>query len=86
MGDTERKKVVGVRLGESFNISFQWFYCKKPITEMLVTRLNHGDVYVFSDKAVGYDWLSSSKHTLRHCAGDDAFIQKIKNKKKSTPS
>ena len=80
-GDTERKKVVGVRLGESFNLGFQWFYNSTGISEMFVEKLFHGDMYIFSDKAVGCDWESPSKHTLRHCAGDDGYISRLSKKK-----
>ena len=33
--------------------------------------LNSGDVYIMSDKAVGFDWKRSSLLTLRHAAGKD---------------
>jgi hypothetical protein len=34
-----------------------------------VIDLNHGDLYVMSNKATGHDWNCSSKMTLRHGVG-----------------
>ncbi len=68
-GDTERKKVVGVRLGKPNELVFRWFKNCVPIGTDFKTILNHGDIYIMSEKAVGFDWKSRSKLTLRHAAG-----------------
>ena len=69
-GDTERKIVIAIRLGKSFPMYFHWYHKSKPIGELITLPiLNHGDVYIMSEKAVGKDWKSSSKITLRHSAG-----------------
>ena len=69
-GDTERKKVIGVRLGNSMPLYFQWFLQNKPIHDTIKFTLNDGDIYVMSEKTVGFDWkLSFNKLTLRHAAG-----------------
>lgn len=70
-GDSERHKVVGVRLGNSAAIPlhFQWFYQGSPVGKRAVFTLNHGDIYVMSEKTVGTDWKSKNKFTLRHAAG-----------------
>jgi len=46
-----------------------WFHQSKPISEPIIFNLNHGDMYIMSEKAVGTDWKKSSKITLRHAAG-----------------
>lgn len=93
-GDAERRRVVGVRLGDSFKFHYQWFgipeydeeatkkakakkeksrdrYTKKMIGPRLEITLNHGDLYIMSEKAVGTDWMSKKDVTLRHAAGDE---------------
>ena len=73
-GDTERRKVIAVRLGATMPICFQWFHRSEPIGPRMRFDLSHGDVYVMSEKAVGGDWKSSSKWTLRHAAGAASYI------------
>jgi alkylated DNA repair dioxygenase AlkB len=69
-GDTERRKVVAVRLGDSeMPIQYQWYHKGEPKGEILSIPLRGGDVYVMSEKAVGNDWKHSSKWTLRHATG-----------------
>jgi hypothetical protein len=72
-GDGERKKVVGVRLGATIPLVFQWFYQKKPASERIVINFNHGDMYVMSEYTVGTNWMSSNVYTLRHSAGADKY-------------
>lgn len=78
-GDTERKLVLCVRLGATFPIYFQWYHKSKPVSEPLKIDVNGGDIYIMSEKAVGSDWKSSSKYTLRHAA---ALNEKLIFKKK----
>jgi alkylated DNA repair dioxygenase AlkB len=69
-GDTERAKVVGVRLGTaSLPIHYQWYHRGAAVGERVDIDLHPGDMYVMSDKAVGTDWKSPSKYTLRHAVG-----------------
>jgi hypothetical protein len=35
--------------------------------------LGDGDMYVMSEKAVGFDWLKKKIPTLRHATGCDKF-------------
>jgi len=67
-GDTERKIVAGVRFGESFSLSYQWYHCSESISEPLTLQLQSGDMYIMSEKATGNDWKNRSKLTLRHAA------------------
>lgn len=77
-GDTERRIVIGVRLGESFPLHFMWFKNSKPVGSLFTTMLNNGDVYFMSDKATGYDWHRKVIYTLRHAAGDVKHVMKWK--------
>ena len=72
-GDGERKRVVGLRLGASIPLHFQWFTKSNPIGNRFIVQLNHGDLYIMSEKAVGTDWMLSSKITLRHAAGSSKY-------------
>jgi len=72
-GDTERRKVVGVRVGASMPLHFQWFQRSLPIGERVVIPLNQGDIYVMSEKAVGTDWQKKTIPTLRHATGCSKF-------------
>lgn len=67
-GDTERRKVIGVRLGATIPLSFRW-YKNNQHHQSCTFNINSGDIYIMSEKASGCDWKSSSKWTLRHSAG-----------------
>ena len=68
-GDTERRKIIGLRVGSSMNLHYQWYKKFKPVGNRFEVILNSGDLYVMSDKAGGQDWKKSSTLTLRHAAG-----------------
>lgn len=68
-GDSERKIVVALRLGASFPLIYQWYFRSEPVGKRFVFELEHGDMYVMSEKAVGRDWKKRSQYTLRHGAG-----------------
>jgi len=74
-GDSERTRVVGIRIGASQNLQYQWFHQWKPIGLRVECMLNEGDMYFMSSKAVGNDWKSPSKVTLRHAVGQGKFIE-----------
>jgi hypothetical protein len=75
-GDTERKKVVAIRLGASIPLAYQWFYKNKVIGKTInLPKINHGDMYIMSEKASGFDWKKSSLPTLRHAAGSKNFLK-----------
>ena len=83
-GDTERRKVIGVRLGATFPLWYEWylggFAIKNSKTKI---DLNHGDIYIMSEKAVGTDWRRRSILTLRHAAGFEETLLKYATKKKN---
>jgi len=75
-GDSERRKVIGVRLGKSMNMHWQWYYNGSPKGLNMSIILNPGDIYCMSEKAVGTDWMPNlskgwkkKRYALRHAAG-----------------
>ena len=75
-GDTERRKVIGVRLGNKMNMHWMWYYNSKPRGLNVKIILQPGDIYIMSEKTVGTDWRPNIKrnwknkrYTLRHAAG-----------------
>lgn len=75
-GDSERRKVVALRLGENSSpLHFQWFKDSKPVGDRIILNVNGGDIYVMSEKAVGTDWKKKKKYTLRHATGCKKFTE-----------
>jgi len=72
-GDAERKKVFAVRMGESMSLFYQWFQRSLPVGDPIRLDLNDGDMYMMSEKAVGFDWLKKIVPTLRHSTGCSKF-------------
>ena len=68
-GDAERDIVVGIRLGKTMSLHYQWYVESKPVGRNFEFALNEGDIYVMSEKAVGKDWHKKKIPTLRHAAG-----------------
>ena len=68
-GETKLKNVVGVRLGCKIPFVFKWFRRCKPVSDPIKIYLKHGDIYIMSEKATGYDWKNRSITTIRHAAG-----------------
>ena len=73
-GDSERKKVIAFRLGANMRIAYQWYKEGRPIGDRFVEVMKHGDMYIMSEKAVGWDWKRRTMLTLRHAAGCDKFL------------
>lgn len=74
-GDTERRKVIGVRLGQPMRLHYTWFYNRRPRGLDMSITLDEGDIYCMSEKAVGTDWKDApmKQYTLRHAAGADKY-------------
>ena len=71
-GDGERRQTIIYRVGNGsamHPLCFQWYLQSLPIGEPLAIRLNHGDMAIASDKAVGTDWRTRKTPTLRHATG-----------------
>ena len=73
-GDSERRKVLAIRLGTRLDIHYQWFKEGETIGKRVIVPLNGGDIYLMSEKAVGTDWKKKKIYTLRHATGCDKFI------------
>lgn len=83
-GDSERRKVVGIRLGKEFSLYYQWFFHSEPIGERREYMLPPGTFYVMGEGAAGTNWTREKKiPTLRHAAGEKYKIPKSKPKKNS---
>ena len=69
-GDTERRLVIGCRLGADFPLHFRW-YCNSILCNDRITSINlkHGDMYIMSEYATGYNWKRKKFPTVRHSAG-----------------
>jgi hypothetical protein len=74
-GDSERRKVIAIRLGASMPIHYQWYCNNEEVGNRMIIPLNNGDVYIMSEKAVGTDWKKRKIHTLRHATGCDKYIE-----------
>ena len=72
-GDSERRKVIALRLGASLPLYYQWFLRGHPVGPRLAIPLHDGDMYVMSEKAVGTDWKKKTVYTLRHATGAEKF-------------
>ena len=81
-GDSERRKVFAVRMGETMPIYFKWFQNSMPIGTPFEIILNDGDMYIMSEKAVGFDWLKKKIPTLRHSTGCSKFTEINRNEMK----
>ena len=82
-GDSERRKVIGVRLGHAMSMHWMWFYNNEPRGLNVSITLQPGDIYAMSEKTVGTDWRpkrdmgwKSKRYTLRHAAGADKYTIK----------
>lgn len=76
-GDSERKKVIGARIGEKMELVYQWFYKSKKVGKEKRFLLPGGSLYVMSEKGVGCDWLKKNVYTLRHAAGTAKYVDKL---------
>ena len=81
-GDAERRRVIAIRIGAPMPMKWQWFHKSLPVGQPFEYIFDGGDVYIMSEKAVGTDWRSSSKHTLRHAAGCSKYTTIIAKKPK----
>lgn len=74
-GDSERRKVIGLRLGASLPLYYQWYKSGSPVGKKIKINLNGGDLYVMSEKAVGTDWKKKNIYTLRHATGCSKYTE-----------
>ena len=77
-GDAERKVVICLSLGKSSVLRYHWRMpgSSDHTLEPVDIRLNHGDIYIMSEKATGFDWKKRSKVRVVHGAGHTSYIDK----------
>ena len=69
-GDAERKKVIGLRLGATFPLCYRWYFKGVQASPQInLKNIEHGDLYIMSEKASGNDWKKQNVYSLRHAAG-----------------
>lgn len=73
-GDTERRIVICIRLGETIPLHFQWFHQSKRVGKTIKLKVRDGDIYIMSEKATGNDWKKRSLYTIRHAAGAKKYL------------
>lgn len=75
-GDRERRVVVCLSLGGASTLRYHWRLPGSSAHALPPTdvRVGHGDIYVMSEKAAGFDWLHSSHVRVVHAAGAGKYI------------
>jgi len=73
-GDVERRRVIGIRVGATLPLRYRWFLKSQPFGPAMDFYLEHGDIYIMSEKAVGTDWKKKNIPTLRHAAGASKYL------------
>jgi hypothetical protein len=74
-GDSERKKVIGLRIGESFPLHFQWYDKTEAVGNRMQVNLGDGDMYFMSEYTSGFNWMHRPRNLhLRHAAGSHKLI------------
>ncbi len=63
-------------LGKSSIVRYYWKTPKSFINEYGPNdiNVNHGDIYIMSEKASGFDWRKSKIYRLVHAAGSTKYI------------
>jgi len=81
-GDEERKVVICLSLGSTSTIRFNWRLPGTSEHTLPPTSITceHGDVYIMSEKATGWDWKMRSKVRVVHGAGSAKYIDSKKKK------
>lgn len=74
-GDSERKKVIAVKLGEIIPLEYQYYYHGEPVGERIHLRSGEGDVYVMDEIATGFNWKKRNIYTLRHAVGCKKYLK-----------
>jgi hypothetical protein len=73
-GDSERKKIIGVKLGEIIPLEYQYYYEGNPVGDRIHLRSGNGDIYVMDEIASGNNWKKRKIYTLRHAVGSSKYI------------
>jgi hypothetical protein len=81
-GDAERRIVMCCSLGKSSILRYAWRYPKtsEHTLPSVDLKVEHGDLYIMSEKATGYDWKQSTKLRIVHAAGSEKYINPVRRK------
>lgn len=74
-GDSERKKVIAVKLGEIIPLEYQYYHNGEAVGERIHLQSGNGDVYVMDEIATGYNWKRRKIYTLRHAVGCKKYLK-----------
>lgn len=74
--DNERKIVVGMRFGGNFPLYYCWYHQSKRISKRINIELSHGDIYIMSEKCVGFGEGKIRRYPiLKHAAGCEKYTK-----------
>lgn len=74
-GDSERKVVIALRLGERIPLHYQWYQKGERVGDRIELEIGDGDIYVMSEQATGNNWKKRNIKTLRHAAGCAKYLK-----------
>lgn len=74
-GDSERKKVIAVKLGEIIPLEYQYYYQGEPVGERIHLQSGNGDIYVMDEVSSGFNWKRRKIYTLRHAVGCKKYLK-----------
>lgn len=64
-----KRKNIGLILGSDFPLHFCWYHNQQQCSDFYTINLKHGDLYIMSDHAAGYQKESKTKLFLKHGMG-----------------
>jgi len=76
-GESNVNVKIGAILGATIPLHFQWYRYNVPCLDKISVDLEDGDIYIISDKAVGFDCKTKSKYILRHASGANIYTKRV---------
>jgi hypothetical protein len=58
--------MICIHLGDPIQLSYKWFFSNKAVSESTGFTLNHGDLYIMSEKATGHDYKLKKNPILKY--------------------
>lgn len=77
-GDVERKIVICLSLGSATTLRYHWRMpgSSEHTLSPMDIEVEHGDIYVMSERAVGGNWRKRSQVRVVHAAGAKKYVDK----------
>jgi len=66
-------QVISMVLGYSLKVDFNWYHQGFPEGKAFSTSLDHGDLFIMSRKAMGFDWEKPNVYNVQHAMGAQKF-------------